>query len=192
MNFRFIFAIQQAWHFKSQLKQYLVNPALQLVSVRDIKLDVLNAAGIKALILDYDGVLAAHGEPTPRPEIITWLQDLIRAYTPNKIYILSNKPTTSRQVYFKQNFPQIEFVIGKRKKPYPDGLQQIIAETGFLPAQLLLVDDRLLTGILATIIAGTKGYWVTKPYVNVRSRPFAEIGIIILRLIERVALGFVK
>jgi HAD superfamily phosphatase (TIGR01668 family) len=186
---RAIFAIKQAWHFRAQLKRYIFDPNLQLANVREITPEYLNQRGVAALVLDYDGVLAAHGSPTPRADVIAWLQDLTRAYAPHKIYILSNKPTFERAEFFAQHLPEIIFVKAKRKKPYPDGLEQILAMSGLSASQILLVDDRLLTGVLATLIAGTQACWITKPYVDLRARPLAEGGIMFLRWIERTALS---
>ncbi len=185
MTFRIFYTIKQAWHFRKKLKQYMIDPSLQLANGSAITLAYLQQRDIRGLVLDYDGVLAAHCEPVPRPEILAWLQELVRAYAPHKIYILSNKPLLERMQYFAQYFPQIMFVKGQRKKPFPDGLQQIMAMSGLSGAQLMLVDDRLLTGILATIIAGTQGCWITHPYVNLKLHPVAELWIMGLRWIER-------
>lgn len=190
MLLRTLYAIKESWHFRTQLKRYLLDASLQVASVRDLQLSVLRAHNIQALVLDYDGVLAAHGEPTPRPENTTWLQEFSRAYAPHKIFILSNKPNPERIAYFQQNFPTITFVKATRKKPYPDGLQQIMTLTGLPAAQIMLVDDRLCTGILAALITGVQGVWVTVPYINLRNRPFAESGFMFLRWLERTLIGY--
>jgi predicted HAD superfamily phosphohydrolase YqeG len=160
-------------------------PSLQLVNIQDISKPELDVRGVSVLVLDYDAVLAAHGEPQPRPEIIIWLRQFSKLFAPGKIYILSNKPTLGRQEFFLQNFPEIKFIFATRKKPYPDGLLQVSAEAGVSPQQLLLVDDRLCTGILATIISDTQGIWITKPYVNIMARPIAETWFMLLRWSEQ-------
>ncbi len=185
MCFRFFYALRESWRFKSQLKHFMQMPNLQLANIQDISKSDLLARGVTILVLDYDAVLAAHGEPQPRLEIIVWFRQFSQIFAPGKIYILSNKPTMGRQEFFQQNFPDIKFIFAKRKKPYPDGLFQIAAEAGVAPQSLLLVDDRLCTGILATLISGTQGLWITKPYVNIMSRPIAETWFMFLRWSEQ-------
>lgn len=181
MCFRIFYSISQGWRHRQQLKRYMQDPALQVTQVQDIYITDLQARGVKALVLDFDGVLAAHGEMTLSPEIVTFLKSLREFPT----YILSNKPTIERQEYFQLNFPAIKFIIANRKKPYPDGLQHILRLTNLEPRQILLVDDRLGTGILATIIAGTQGLYVSQPYVNFKSRPVVESFFAFLRWLEK-------
>lgn len=190
MCFRFFYAIRESWRFKLQFKYIMQSPAMQLVNIQDISKSELDARGVSVLVLDYDGVLAAHGEPEPNSEIMIWLRQFSQSFRPGKIYILSNKPTIGRQEFFLQNFPEIRFIIAKRKKPYPDGLLQIAADAGVLPRHLLLVDDRLCTGILATLISGTQGLWITKPYVNIMARPIVETWFIFLRWSEQLIIKF--
>lgn len=191
MILRTIYTLKQSWRFKTQLKKYITDPTLQLKSVRDLTAEYLAAKNVQALVLDFDGVLAAHGEPTPRAENLEWLQEFSRRYAPHKIYVLSNKPNPERITYFQDHFPSIEFVKAARKKPYPDGMVQIENLAGLPAAQIMIVDDRLCTGILAAIITGAQGCWITVPYINLRGRFFAELGFIILRWLERVLIALV-
>ncbi len=183
---RFFYALKEGWHYRQQLKSYVCDGTLQAPGVLAINLENLASMDIQVLVLDYDGVLAAHGELTPRAEVLAWLEQLKQKFAPRKIYILSNKPTPQRQTYFRDTLPWLRSVIGIRKKPYPDGLQQIIAETAVSPRQILMVDDRLGTGILAALIVGAQGCWITGPYINLRHRPFAEGGTMLLRWLERL------
>lgn len=189
MILRTIYTIKQSWLFKTQLKRYIKDPTLQLKSVREITVEYLAAKNVQALVLDFDGVLAAHGEATPRAENLAWLQELSRKYAPHKIFILSNKPNSDRIAYFQDHFPSIEFVKAARKKPYPDGMMQIEILANIPVAQIMIVDDRLCTGILAALIAGAQGCWITVPYINLQGRFFAELGFIILRWLERVLIA---
>lgn len=184
---RIVYAIKAFWCNRTQLKQYAAARDLQLASIVNLTPQNLTDRGIEALVLDFDGVLAAHAELRPRADVVQWLNTFAQEFAPHKIYILSNKPTAERQAYFKQNFPDITFIVAKRMKPYPDGLQQILLTSGLLPNQLLLVDDRLGTGILATIISGIQGYWITQSITNFYARPLRETWFMLLRHIERLA-----
>ncbi|HSX20743.1 MAG TPA: HAD family hydrolase [Gammaproteobacteria bacterium] len=190
MILRTLYAIAKTWHYRKELKRYIIDSNLQVKNICSITPAYLSALNVHAVVLDYDGVLASHGEPAPRPEVVTWLRSFASAYAPHKIFILTNKPNATRMDYFKQNFPTITFVKARRKKPYPDGLQQIIDLCGCPGSQVLLFDDRLCTGILATLIAGVQGRWITKPYINFQARPFTEAGFVLLRWLERVAITY--
>ena len=185
MCFRIFYSIREGWRNRQQLRDFLQEPRLQVMQIQDIFKADLVARGVKALVLDYDGVLAAHGELVLQTNSVQYLQDYFQNPPVIPIYILSNKPKLERQKYFTKNFPAITFIIPRRKKPYPDGLEQIIQMTNLEPREVLLVDDRLGTGILATIIAKTQGLLVTHPIVNVRTRPIVESWFILLRWLEK-------
>lgn len=189
MILRIIYTIKHTWLLRQQLETYVSNRNLQIKNICSITPEYLQEAGIHALVLDYDGVLAAHGEPEPRAEVIAWLQQFSQTFAPRQIYILSNKPTPQRQEYFQQHFPHIVFVIAPRKKPYPDGLLQIIHQSGLAPAQIVLIDDRLCTGILATLLTGVQGRLITQPYINYKHRLLAEIWFVFLRWLEKTAVN---
>lgn len=186
---RICYAITHAKQHKPQLKKYLLVADLQLPSVLSLSSNDIISLGIKVLVLDFDGVLAAHAEPVPRADVANWLLKFQQEFAPRQIFILSNKPTVERQAYFSSKFPNIKFVAAKRKKPYPDGLLQIVQESGVQPEEVLLVDDRLTTGILAVILSGVRGCWITKPYVNLVSSPICETYFMGLRWLEKL---FVK
>jgi len=90
-----------------------------------------------------------------------------------------------REQYFAQHYPGVRFIIAKRKKPYPDGINNIIALSKLQPKQIVMVDDRLLTGILAAITTGVLPCWITKPYQNFVARPIRELFFHGLRCLER-------
>lgn len=143
----------------------------------------LKQQGVEVLILDFDGVLAADHALLPTPTIQQWLHHCLTTFGHEKIFLLSNKPLPERIVYFEQL--GVHCITGVKKKPYPDGLQQIMQLTQYPAHQIMLVDDRLLTGVLATCIAGTQVSYITQPYVDLRQRPFFEFIFISLRFIER-------
>lgn len=190
MILRTFYAITHAWRYRNQLRLFMQTPQLQLANITNLSPVQMQHLGIEVLVLDFDGVLAAHGEPEPREEVYLWLQKFMQESPACRIFILSNKPTAVRVEYFQQHFPNIGFIIAKRKKPYPDGMEQIVEAAKVDAAKVLLVDDRLCTGILATCIAGTRALWITKPYINFKARPFAEAGFMFLRWLERILLSY--
>jgi len=145
----------------------------------------LKQQGVKILVLDFDGVLAAHGETKPAGDLHDWLQQCINTFGATQIFVLSNKPLASRIHYFQDHYAGIRYIAGIRKKPYPDGLQKIITLTNQPAKALMLVDDRLLTGILAACIMKVPAIYITKPYVNFLKRPVQELFFTSLRILER-------
>jgi predicted HAD superfamily phosphohydrolase YqeG len=146
----------------------------------------LAASGITTLALDFDGVLAHHGAPEPLPEAIAWLKQCEAVFGGDKIFVLSNKPTEGRRIWFAGNFPAMRFIAGVRKKPYPDGLEKTAELAGVSPAAILMVDDRLLTGCLAALAAGARPCYIRRPYARFAFRPFAELFFLKLRVMERL------
>lgn len=146
----------------------------------------LQQRGMRALALDFDGVLAPHGRPEPLPEAAEWLSRCCNAFGEDRIFILSNKPTPERKAWFERHHPQIRFIAGVRKKPYPDGLENIIRLAGVQPHELTILDDRLLTGVLAACLAGTDVVYITAPCIDLSGNRLAEAFFIILRAVERM------
>jgi len=161
------------------------------VATNSVPPERLKESGITVLALDFDGVLAPHGRGEPIPEMTSWLSRCSSCFGEDHIYILSNKPTDERCVWFTRHFPGIRFISGVRKKPYPDGLQKVIELSGARPDQVTLLDDRLLTGVLATCIAGTGVVYINKPYMDIRSNPLPELFFAGIRTVEQMLTGLV-
>ena len=145
----------------------------------------LRSAGVTTLALDFDGVLAPHGAPEPLPEAIEWLGRCEAVFGGERIFILSNKPTEGRCQWFATHFPALRFISGVRKKPFPDGINRTGELAGVPLSQILMVDDRLLTGCLAALVAGARPCYIRRPYISFRHRPLAELFFWMLRRAER-------
>jgi predicted HAD superfamily phosphohydrolase YqeG len=146
----------------------------------------LQASGVQALALDFDGVLAHHGAPTPLHEAITWMKRSETVFGGDNIFILSNKPTEGRRRWFAEQFPAMRFISGVRKKPYPDGVNKTSELAGVPASSILMVDDRLLTGCLAALLAGARPCYIRNPYTSYSHRPVAELFFRLLRMGERL------
>lgn len=177
------YSIKKCWHHRQALRDFIRDAGLQLPTIYD--LSKANLKGVKALILDFDGVLAAHGELQPRADVIPILENL-QGY---KLYILSNKPIPERKAYFTQHFPDLVFVKAARKKPYPDGIEEILRMSKLEPQQCMVIDDRLATGVVAAIDTGVKALWITKPFVSIASKPIVESWFMFLRFVEKTLLA---
>ncbi|MFN3235177.1 MAG: YqeG family HAD IIIA-type phosphatase [Gammaproteobacteria bacterium] len=179
---RLRFTTTNAWQHRKAL--HAANQQ-RIDSVNDLNFEELKAEGIKTFIFDYDGVLVSHGEVKLAPEIENTLHSAIKTFGVNHVFILSNNVFKERLRYFDDRFPGLKFVGGKRKKPYPDGLQEILQITQNRPEEALLVDDRLLTGGLACCITGVKFLLLTYPLINFKRRFLRNCFFQILRKVER-------
>lgn len=155
-------------------------------SILTIDPTALKERGIETLALDFDGVLAGHGAPVPLPETIVWMKRCQEVFGGERMFILSNKPTEERIRWFAEHFPAMRLISGVRKKPYPDGLKKTGELAGVPLSSILMIDDRLLTGCLAALIAGARPCYIRRPYVTFSHRPTAELFFRLLRSAERM------
>jgi predicted HAD superfamily phosphohydrolase YqeG len=173
------------FHQRHELRRVLDSSSSNS-SILELDPTALHASGITILALDFDGVLAPHGAPAPLPEAIEWMERCQAVFGGEQIFILSNKPTEERRSWFSTHFPAFRFISEVRKKPYPDGLNKTGELAGVPLSSILMVDDRLLTGCLAALIAGARPCYIRKPYVSFRHRPVAEAFFMMLRSMERL------
>jgi uncharacterized protein len=170
--------------YRRQLRR-LLDETPDSTCILNLDPESLKASGITALALDFDGVLAYHGAPAPLPEAVEWMKRCQAAFGGDRIFILSNKPTEGRRQWFADSFPALRFISGVRKKPFPDGLHKTGELAGVPLSQILMVDDRLLTGCLSALVAGARPCYIRSPYVSYSHRPAAELFFMLLRRIER-------
>jgi predicted HAD superfamily phosphohydrolase YqeG len=170
---------------RHELRRLLVSTKPH-TSILELDLTTFLSSGIAALALDFDGVLAAHGAPAPLPEAIEWLNQCETVFGGARIFILSNKPTEDRKLWFARHFPAMRFISGVRKKPYPDGLHKTAELAGVPLSAILMVDDRLLTGCLAALVAGARPCYIRTPYISFTQLPLAELFFWLLRAGERL------
>ena len=155
-------------------------------SVLEIVPEEFGLRGIRVLALDFDGVLAPHGGDQPLPDVEAWLRQMVAVCGAERVFILSNRPEGPRVAWFHEHLPGVRFISEVRKKPYCEGL----AKTGQLASvplsAILMVDDRLLTGCLAAICAGSTPWYVRAPFVDLRNNFHKELFFMLLRWGERL------
>lgn len=193
-----IFTLTKLYQFRKILKKCLLvnNIAQEFYIDRLVSLDlnVLKNYNISALILDYDGVLCEQDGIEPSTEVINWIEQALLIFGSKRLFILSNNPLPERQDFFNQRFNnQIIFVVNK-PKPYPDGIAEIYnycqlsSNIAIKKSTILMIDDRLSTGILAAKIFGIASCLVLAPYTNVKKHFIIESWFIILRKLERLTI----
>lgn len=181
---RFLYTVKQAWKYRKDIRAMRA-PQYQVMSVTEVTAERLALLGVRYLALDFDGVLAPHGDAVPTQAVVQWLQSMVAHLGAESVFILSNKPTAERAKYFATHFAGVRFIGGVRKKPYPDGLLKIQNLLNCEPQALALVDDRLLTGCLACMIAGSKPILLTDALRNPKNRPVEEAFFKALRVTEQ-------
>lgn len=181
--------MKQIYKYISVLKRPDRKPELIADSLLLLDPERLKKQNTIALILDFDGVLAYEGDLHPLPEIIEWLDKAIEIFGSKKIFILSNNPLPQRKLFFEKYFNNNIIFITAKPKPSTEGIEMaykiLDSDLKFNKSQILLIDDRLLTGILAAKIFGVSCCLIRKPYVNLKHKVLKEIFFILLRLIER-------
>ena len=181
---RILYSLKASWQHRRALKTYIDNPYLQIKTLTDLNLSRLQMENIQVLVLDFDGVLGPDHAEQPLAKFIPWLDEMYQHFQA-QLFIFSNKPLASRAHFFQTRYPKIEFIKNVAKKPFPDGLNLIRTKTGLSGAQILLCDDRLLTGILAAELAEIKAFWVTEPCRNFIGRFWHELFFTLLRFLDK-------
>jgi predicted HAD superfamily phosphohydrolase YqeG len=174
------YTLSAAWTYRDALR---TAARTQQSLLGEIPFQQLKQQGVTTIVFDFDGVLASHKKQMPEDAGIACL-NLAREHF-DRLYILSNKPTPARQAYFKRYYPDITFITAVRKKPYPDGLLAIAKQENTALSTVCLVDDRLLTGVLASLVAGTRIVYITDPLIDREYRPFHEWVFQCIRKTER-------
>ena len=179
---RLIFSICKTIQYRKNISKKNIYSIKKLI---DLNINTLQQKNIKYLALDFDGVMASHGKNKPYNEVCLWLNGLIKDFPEENIFILSNKPTLERLEFFKKNYSKIRFISNVAKKPYPDGLNKIQNILNCKSEEIALVDDRLLTGCLACIIAKCVPILIIKPYSDINYDKKSETFFKFLRFIEQ-------
>ncbi|OAJ35240.1 YqeG family HAD IIIA-type phosphatase [Piscirickettsia salmonis] len=179
---RYFGAVVGMWVHRRWLKKCLVQHHVSCVT--QLSAGQLHAKNVKVLALDYDGVLVSHGRTELTAEYQNWLASLIDEFK-GEVCILSNKPEMVRELYLQKKFPSVGFIVDVEKKPSPQGLLHIAAHYGVQPEEILLVDDRLLCGMLAVARAKAQGVYIDKPLTEFSSAFLCESFFASLRVWER-------
>lgn len=182
------FTVSQAIKHRRSLKAIARQEANQCKAIACVSPDKLQAQGFDVLVLDFDGVLASHGETHVSKSIALWVSNAVKCFGPSHVFLLSNA-SSKRQTKIIEALPGVT-IIRAKPKPFPEGLHQIQQKTKADPLSIVLIDDRLLTGGLSAVIAGTGFLLVQKPLKDYHKRFWIEVFFDSLRFIERFIFRF--
>ena len=180
------YLIAMAFKHRRRLHNIKHHPQGMLQRVTDLTPDYLHQHHVKLLALDFDGVLSHHGSISPAPAVLDWLRTLGAAFPLDQICIYSNNVFDERVAYMKSQFPEIDFIFYQKKKPCPDDLVSYFQSKKLQAKDVLVVDDRLTSGVLAACIIGASSLLLQKPIIHYQSAFFQELYFRLIRFIERV------
>ncbi|AAO90160.1 YqeG family HAD IIIA-type phosphatase [Coxiella burnetii] len=182
---RFFYLLRMLLKKRACLKQFLSNSDDCLSRIEDLSPSYLIRFHIKLVALDFDGVLSSHGQEQPAESVRAWLTQLDKEFPLKQVCIYSNNLFDQRIQYLENAFPDIEIIRFTKKKPYPDDLLKIAEKRQLKPKAILVIDDRLTSGILSACLIGAKALLITKPFINYRAATIKELFFTAIRFIER-------
>lgn len=126
-------------------------PDLGLNSVTDISMKIINKLKIKAILLDVDNTIAAHGSLDPFDGVVEWLTMLKKKGI--KVVLSSNNFRKRVEPFaISLNLPFVAFSL----KPFGVGIiraKKILKEPN---KNILVVGDQVFTDILGANLVGMK------------------------------------
>lgn len=186
MSPSYLQTIKQLFKQRQQIKAALKAPLCQAKTIHHIDLIRLKARGIKAIAIDFDGVLAYHGAKIISEASHEWLLRCFKTFGDNGVYIHSNNNQPNRLNCLQADFPSIQILQPAKKKPSTEGLASIMKKDHLSAAAIAMVDDRIATGILAAVLIGAKPIFIRRATISLLRAPLAEIFFMLLRLLERL------
>ena len=129
----------------------ILKPDFNLVSVKDIDVDLLYQQGVRAILFDLDSTVMASKSGAFEPWVLEMFDKLSEKFV---VAILSNNKKVE---YIEKAKVQCSIdVIGHANKPSPKILLNYLVSKNIEPKNAIMVGDRPLTDILAGKLAGTK------------------------------------
>lgn len=121
----------------------------------EITPEVLNEYGIRGIMTDLDDTLVEHNYPSPKEDVLLWLNGLEAAGIP--ICIISNNRRRRVLSFIKDLHIGI---FHNSMKPSPKPLFKAIEVMGILPEESVFIGDQLFTDIRGANNAGIKSFLV--------------------------------
>ena len=126
-----------------------LTPHLQLDSVLDIQPEMLRALGVEGLLLDLDGTLMDYYGDGFRPEVVSWVEQIVRSQV--RLCILSNgRGKRVRPLAERLGVQCVAFA----KKPLTFGLRAGMKKLGLDRTRVAMVGDQIFADVLAGRLAG--------------------------------------
>ena len=121
----------------------------------EITPEILKQYGIKGIMTDLDDTLVEHNYPTPKDDVLKWLNSIEAAGIP--ICIVSNN-RRRRVLSFVKNLNI--GIFHNSMKPSPRPLYRAMAVMNIAPDEAVFIGDQLFTDIQGANNAGIKSFLV--------------------------------
>jgi len=129
----------------------LLKPDFNLVSIKDIDVNLLQEQGVQAILFDLDSTVMASKSGVFETWVLEMFDSLSEKFC---VAILSNNKKVE---YIDKARSQCKIdIVGHANKPNPKTLLSYLKEKNIKPNNAVMVGDRPLTDILAGKLAGTK------------------------------------
>lgn len=166
--------------------QDYLDTSISVPRLDDITPELISELGLKALVIDFDGVLGGARSEHCAEQYRDWL--IARLKEGLHLAVHSNNPESvgqDRRQRFLHDFPDILWMPTHPRKPSPSTLQYLKQRWQLDGQQIAMIDDRMLTGGLAAHRASVRFIWVRDAIADYGLAPMLEMGFAGLRLWER-------
>ena len=127
----------------------IFRPTGTLHCITDLTLDLVQAFGIRAMILDVDNTLAAHGSQAPFDGVLEWTEQMKKAGI-HLIVVSNNYEERVAPFAEKIDLPFVSFAC----KPSPLGYLRAKKLAGVRVRECLVVGDQIFTDIIGANLCG--------------------------------------
>ncbi len=129
----------------------LFKPTGTLHRVTEITPEMLHAMRIRAIVLDVDNTMSAHGSQTPSEGVLEWTRRISASEI--RLIVVSNNYKKRVAPFAAQfNLPYISFAC----KPSPFGYLRAKRLAGVRVRECLVVGDQIFTDILGANLCGMR------------------------------------
>jgi len=125
--------------------------------VEDFTTTTLADLGVKAVVLDHDGVLGPNRSEGPDETGLAILAKCVETFGSGRVFILSNTRAKqdARSRTYERIAPDVTYIRANHK-PDPEGLLTASRQCGVAMGDIAVVDDGLMTGVLMAVSCGSR------------------------------------
>ena len=136
----------------------LFKPKMRIGKMIDLTPQILNDAGVRALLLDIDNTMTTHDNPVPADGVTEWIE--MMKSEGFLLMVVSNN--TGERVSRFSNLLGLDYEV-KAAKPLPYGFRRACDRLGIRPEEAAVIGDQLFTDMMGGNLLGA--YTVlTEPY----------------------------
>lgn len=127
----------------------LFKPKMRIGKMIEITPDMLQAEGVRALLLDIDNTMTTHDNPVPAEGVREWI-DRMKAQGFLLMVVSNNNGERVRKFAALLELP----FEGHAKKPLPVGFRRACERLGVQPKEAAVIGDQIFTDIMGGNLLG--------------------------------------